>query len=82
MFLRVEVKLKLIEDSKVNKKIDLIINLKLYNVIRKINFINESIKTKIKFVTEKSFFGLSRNNLEILFFIHYFLGNAYVQHIN
>lgn len=47
MFSRVEVKLKLIEDRKVNKKIDLIINLKLYNVIRKINFINESIKTKI-----------------------------------
>lgn len=47
MFLRVEVKLKLIEYRKVNKKIDLIINLKLYNVIRKINFINESIKTKI-----------------------------------
>lgn len=47
MFSIVEVKLKLIEDRKVNKKMSLLINLKLYNVIRKSNFINESIKTKI-----------------------------------
>lgn len=47
MFSRVDVKLKLIEDRKVNKKISLLINLKLYNVIRKSNFINESIKTTI-----------------------------------
>lgn len=47
MFSRVEVKLKLIEDRKVNKKIALLINLKLYNVIRKSNFIDESIKLKL-----------------------------------